>query len=95
MTDNSAPSFPPANFATWRTQIAAVIRLEMRKTFFAKRGLWVYLLALAPVLLFMGRAIDVRGSREATLEMSAAHPVSSEALRSIETASADETPLTI
>jgi ABC-type transport system involved in multi-copper enzyme maturation permease subunit len=96
MTDNLPPSsFPAAGFKTWRTQIAAVIRLEMRKTFFAKRGLWVYLLALAPVLLFMGRAIDVRGSRQATLEMSSAHPVSSEALRSIETADADETPLTI
>ena len=27
----------------------AVIRLEMRKTFFARRGLWIYLLALMPL----------------------------------------------
>jgi ABC-type transport system involved in multi-copper enzyme maturation permease subunit len=77
------PNFTPANFKTWRAQIAAVIRLEMRKTFFAKRGLWVYLLALAPVLLFMGRAIDLARNRESVRELSAAHPVSSEALRSI------------
>lgn len=41
-------------------QIRAVIRLEMRKTFFAKRGLWVYLLALAPLLLFAGHAVKMR-----------------------------------
>jgi hypothetical protein len=32
-------------------QIAGVIRLELKKTFFARRGWWVYLLALAPVAL--------------------------------------------
>ncbi|MBV8905772.1 MAG: ABC transporter permease, partial [Acidobacteriia bacterium] len=36
--------------AVWR-QIAAVIRLELKKTFFSRRGWWVYLLALAPVAL--------------------------------------------
>jgi hypothetical protein len=32
-------------------QIAAVIRLEWKKTFFSRRGWWVYLLALAPIAL--------------------------------------------
>jgi ABC-type transport system involved in multi-copper enzyme maturation permease subunit len=41
----------------WFTQIAAVLRLEMRKTFFSKRGLWVYLLALAPVAIFAAQTI--------------------------------------
>jgi len=41
----------------WWAQIKAVIRLEMRKTFFAKRGLWIYLVALLPVLLFMAYAM--------------------------------------
>src|ERR1017187_6463864 len=36
----------------WLTQIAAVVRLEMRKTFLARRGLWVYLLAALPLLIF-------------------------------------------
>src|SRR5450432_2908002 len=40
----------------WLTQIAAVLRLEMRKTFFSRRGLWVYLLALAPLLIFGGHS---------------------------------------
>src|SRR5215471_11053423 len=42
---------------TWLAQILAVIRLELKKTFFAKRGLWIYLLALMPVVLFVGHAI--------------------------------------
>ena len=41
----------------WIVQTLAVLRLEMRKTFFSKRGFWIYLLALAPVLLFAGHSI--------------------------------------
>jgi hypothetical protein len=41
----------------WLAQILAVIRLEVKKTFFAKRGLWIYLLALMPLVLFVGHAI--------------------------------------
>jgi ABC-type transport system involved in multi-copper enzyme maturation permease subunit len=37
---------------TW-AQIKAVMRLEMKKTFFAKRGIWIYVIALLPVLLFI------------------------------------------
>ena len=35
----------------WWAQIKSVIRLEMKKTFFARRGLWIYILALMPLLL--------------------------------------------
>ncbi len=41
----------------WLAQIVAVIRLELRKTFFAKRGAWIYVLALLPVLLYTGHTI--------------------------------------
>jgi ABC-type transport system involved in multi-copper enzyme maturation permease subunit len=41
----------------WVTQVLAVLRLEMRKTFFSKRGFWIYLLALAPVALYTGKSI--------------------------------------
>ena len=41
----------------WWEQIKAVIRLEIKKTFFAKRGLWIYFVALLPVLLFVGYSI--------------------------------------
>ncbi len=41
----------------WWPQIKAVIRLEMKKTFFAKRGLWIYFLAALPVFIFVAYAI--------------------------------------
>jgi hypothetical protein len=44
-------------------QLMAVVRLEIRKTFFARRGLWIYLLALAPVALFTTGAIVERHFR--------------------------------
>src|SRR5579863_1738425 len=39
----------------WWAQIRSVIRLEMKKTFFARRGLWIYILALLPFLLFLSQ----------------------------------------
>jgi hypothetical protein len=45
----------------WWAQIKAVIRLEMRKTFFAKRGLWIYLVAALPVFLFIAFAVATSG----------------------------------
>lgn len=36
-----------------RRQIAAVLRLELRKGFLGKRALWLYLLALAPVAILL------------------------------------------
>src|SRR5450755_428293 len=41
----------------WFTQVLAVLRLEMRKTFLSKRGFWIYILAFLPVLLFTTRSI--------------------------------------
>jgi ABC-type transport system involved in multi-copper enzyme maturation permease subunit len=67
----------------WLTQIGLVIRLEMRKTFFSRRGLWVYLLALAPVLLFLAHSLSEINNRKERQALNAAHPVSTEALRSI------------
>jgi len=43
----------------WWAQVKAVIRLEMKKTFFARRGLWIYVLALLPLLLFVAQAVIV------------------------------------
>lgn len=46
-----------AGAKVWWAQIKAVVRLEMRKTFFARRGLWIYVLAALPVLLFVAYAL--------------------------------------
>jgi hypothetical protein len=51
----------------WWTQIKAVIRLELRKTFFAKRGLWIYLVAALPVLLFVAYAVAMSHDQHRTV----------------------------
>jgi len=35
----------------WVSQIAGVLRLELKKTAFSKRGWWIYCLAAAPVFI--------------------------------------------
>jgi hypothetical protein len=41
----------------WWAQIRSVIRLEMKKTLFARRGLWIYVLALLPLLIFVAQSV--------------------------------------
>lgn len=68
----------------WWTQIRAVVRLELRKTFFAKRGLWIYLLALAPVALFLTHSlieINQHGSRQ---EMASSRPVAASQFEAVQ-----------
>ncbi len=48
----------------WWSQINAVIRLEMKKTLFARRGLWIYVLALLPVFLFTAHTVFTSRDRE-------------------------------
>ena len=40
----------PQSFASRARQAWTVARIELRRAFFAKRGLWVYALALLPAL---------------------------------------------
>jgi hypothetical protein len=42
------------------SQVWTIARIELRRVFFAKRGLWVYGLALLPALIFFGHGVDVR-----------------------------------
>jgi hypothetical protein len=50
-----------------RRQMLAIVRIDLAKTFFAKRGLWIYLLALAPVLPMLGHWMFVSGRESDTL----------------------------
>jgi len=75
----------PQIMQDWMTQIAAVVRLEMKKTFFSKRGIWVYLLALAPAAIYLMYSLTEIANREQRQQLAAAHPVSTAALRSIKT----------
>lgn len=53
----------------WWTQIKAVIRLELKKTFFAKRGLWIYVVAALPVLLFIAYAVAMSNDQHRTAKL--------------------------
>ncbi|MBV8841879.1 MAG: hypothetical protein JO307_03620 [Bryobacterales bacterium] len=64
-------------------QIASVMRLELKKTFFSRRGLWVYVLAFAPALIYLIHAVDVTRDHEHRQALAAAHPVATETLHSI------------
>ena len=41
-------------------QAWTIARIELRRAFFSRRGLWVYALALLPALAFSGHALDVK-----------------------------------
>src|SRR5579863_4870641 len=77
------------NTSVW-TQLGAVIRLEMKKTFFTRRGWWVYILAFAPSLLYLIHAIDTVRNHEQRLALAAAHPVSADAIHAVEMGSTIE-----
>jgi len=53
----------------WWAQIKSVIRLEMKKTLFARRGIWIYVLALLPLLLFTVNAAFVSHDRERSSQL--------------------------
>lgn len=67
----------------WSKQILAVMRLEIRKSFLARRGLWVYLLAFAPVLLYGIHAVEVQQQRARLERHAQSHPIDPQALRNI------------
>jgi len=53
---------PEASLSLWSRQVLAILRLELKKNFFGKRSLLVYLLALMPIgLLVMVEVINPLG----------------------------------
>lgn len=74
----------------WLLQILAIVRLEIKKTFLSRRSLWVYLLAFAPVLIFLIHSINEPRQRRRLAEIVAEHPVSSKALNSVQVGAAYE-----
>ncbi len=67
----------------WFGQIVSVVRLELKKTFFSKRGLWVYLLAFAPVVLFVVNSVHGTHERQRLAREAARHPISQAAFDGI------------
>jgi len=48
------------SFSTRARQAWTIARTELRRAFFAKRGLWVYALALLPAIVFFGHGLDAK-----------------------------------
>lgn len=76
----------------WWAQVRAVIRLELKKTFFARRGLWIYVLALLPVFLFLAYhvAITNQDNRRASIAHQGAKPLSYQNLLAIHSGMSEE-----
>jgi ABC-type transport system involved in multi-copper enzyme maturation permease subunit len=56
-------NFAEQPWELWTRQIAAILRMDLRKNFLSRRGIWIYLLAFAPVFLIALHAmIDRRES---------------------------------
>ena len=53
------PAGQPSQPVVVLSQIAGVIRLELKKTFLSRRGWWVYVLALAPVGLALLHSVSM------------------------------------
>src|SRR5689334_23262792 len=49
----------------WTRQVAAVLRMDLRKNFLSRRGIWIYLLAFAPVAIITLHVIFTFGHSEA------------------------------
>jgi ABC-type transport system involved in multi-copper enzyme maturation permease subunit len=49
----------------WMRQLGGVLRLELKKTAFSRRGWWIYMLAAAPVLLMLAHWLTEVGRRSA------------------------------
>ena len=81
----------------WWAQIKAVIRLEMRKTFFAKRGLWIYVVAALPVMLFIAYAIATSSqqNRSADIARQGERPLTNQDLRAVHTGMTGEEVIAI
>src|ERR1017187_10456176 len=47
----------------WRRQVAAILRLELKKTLFSKRAWWIYILTLGPVAITGLHSLLDRGSQ--------------------------------
>jgi hypothetical protein len=69
----------------WCVQVLAIVRLEMKKTFLSRRGLWVYLLAFAPLLLFTARSVAIAHHRSQLQRVAREHPTPREDLDALRT----------
>jgi ABC-type transport system involved in multi-copper enzyme maturation permease subunit len=46
----------------WQRQLMAIIRIDLARTFFSKRGIWIYILALCPAIPMLGHWVFGSGN---------------------------------
>src|ERR1044072_5379993 len=63
-TISNKPKSDRLPWQLWLRQIAAIMRLELKKNFFGKRAVLVYLLALMPIGLLLLIALPAPAARE-------------------------------
>jgi hypothetical protein len=73
-------SFPARARQAW-----TIARIELRRVFFARRGLWVYGLALLPALIFFGHGVETRIRSESLARRGLADPALMDSFREGET----------
>jgi ABC-type transport system involved in multi-copper enzyme maturation permease subunit len=57
-----------ASWSLWAKQLAAVVRTDLKKNFFTRRGTWIYMLAFAPVVIIGAHSIESWGGRRCNLQ---------------------------
>ena len=62
-------------------QVWTIAKIELRRVFFARRGLWIYALALLPCVMFVGHAIDVSLRKDRLTARGLTNPALMETIR--------------
>ncbi|MGC2745477.1 MAG: hypothetical protein WA672_20090, partial [Candidatus Angelobacter sp.] len=52
----------------WASQLAALLRIEIKKTLWMRRSIWIYLLAFAPTVMFGIHALTSPMGRNCSIE---------------------------
>lgn len=79
---------PRAHGIARARQAWTIAKIELRRVFFTKRGLWIYALALLPAVIFIIHAIDLRASRQRLARNGLTAPALLDSIRDGETADA-------
>src|SRR5437660_4700515 len=61
-------SLVEAPWQLWLSQLAAILRIEIKKTLWMRRSIWIYLLAFAPTVMFGIHALTSPMGRNCSLE---------------------------
>src|SRR5258707_3066469 len=61
-------SFSELPWQLWASELAAVLRIEIKKTLWMRRSIWIYLLAFAPTVMFGIHAVTSPMGRNCSIE---------------------------